>query len=135
MALPINATITFSQGTGVFTTDPETGNPIEGTNTVTVKASIKQKTDKNPHRQDKPGLDPASVWIEGYAVHVLETNGTINKTVPPLPNNCQITIVDPATGQTMLGTLSIDTTIQSKFQAVTKALGKKIQGYFLEAGK
>ena len=133
MALPINATITFSQGTGVFTTDSETGNPIESTTTVTVKASIKQKSDKN--RQDKPGLDPASAWIEGYAVHVLETNGTINKTVPPLPNNCQIAIVDPATGQTMSGTLSIDTTIQSKFQAVTKALGKKIQGYFLEAGK
>lgn len=134
MPLPINATLTFKVGTGLFTADPETGNPIESSTNLVVKASLSQKKNSGG-KSEVPGLNPSAIEVEGRAIYVLESNGAKNKSIPPLPTNAAIVFTDAATGQELRGAIVLDTVVQSKFKAVSKALGTKISGYFVEAGK
>ena len=124
MGLPANATLTFpitTPSTGVVIAD-EDGNPIAAIKYLTVIATM--RLDNAAKYEPGQGLQPGQVRMTGRAIKP--------KFLPPLVRHCKMTITDPVTKQKLTGSLTIDLPAQSKFKGVTKALGSKISGVFIE---
>jgi O-acetyl-ADP-ribose deacetylase (regulator of RNase III) len=82
------------------------------------------KLDETAKYMSGAGLQPGQVRMVGRAIKP--------KFLPELPRVCRMIVTDPVTNLTIQGTLTIDMPAQSKFKGVTKALGTKIGGLFVE---
>lgn len=131
MGLPANATLTFPitvPSNGAVMTDGD-GNPIAAAKSFTVIATMKldnaAKYGGGPAGMRQiEGLQPGQVRMVGRAIKP--------KFLPPLQRHCRMAITDPVTKQQITGSLTLDLPAQSKFKGVTKALGSKISGVFIE---
>lgn len=124
MGLPANATLTFPitvPSNGAVMTDGD-GNPIAAAKSFTVIATM--RLDNAAKYEAGQGLQPGQVRMVGRAIKP--------KFLPPLQRHCRMAITDPVTKQQITGSLTLDLPAQSKFKGVTKALGSKISGVFIE---
>lgn len=122
MGLPANATLTWDlPAAGPVGVDGD-GNPKPTTEAFVVIATM--KLDNAAKYGPGQGLQPGQVQMAGRAIKP--------KFLPLLPRHCRLTMTDPVTKQTITGSLTIDLPAQSKFKGVTKALGTKISGVFIE---
>lgn len=113
-----NAVLRFQVASGSLTLD-RNGNPRPGKAIVEVSALLEQKRD--PNRKEQPGIDPQSIWIEGYLV---------SPAVMP-------TIVTPdspaqAVWQGRSGRFYAEFTARNPYLAALEInLVEKVRGYFL----
>jgi hypothetical protein len=126
MGLPVNAKLTWSLPTPpaanampVFDGD---GNPIAPAKDFVVSATM--RLDEKAKYMGGAGLQPGQVRMVGRSIKP--------KFLPELPRVCRMIVTDPVTKFMIQGTLTIDLPAQSKFKGVTKALGTKIGGIFVE---
>ena len=98
------------------------GNPIAAVKPLTVIATM--RPDNAAKYEPGQGLQPGQGRMMGRAIKP--------KFLPPLQRHCRMTLTDPVTKQQITGSLTIDLPAQSKFKGVTKALGSKISGVFIE---
>jgi hypothetical protein len=98
------------------------GNPKPATEPFVVIATM--KLDNAAKYGPGQGLQPGQVQMAGRSIKP--------KFLPVLPRHCRMAMIDPVTKQTITGSLTIDLPAQSKFRGVTKALGTKISGVFIE---
>lgn len=128
MGLPANATLTWDLPTAGPVGEDADGNPKPATAPFVVVATMKldnaAKYGPGQGLQSGQGLQPGQVQVAGRAIKP--------KFLPVLPRHCRMTMTDPVTKQTLTGSLTIDLPAQSKFRGVTKALGTKISGVFIE---
>lgn len=75
----VNAQLRFEVAGGGLVTDLN-GNPIPGTAILEVKAVLQQQ--RNPNREIRPGVDPTSIWVEGFLVSPLELPGNVTPDSP-----------------------------------------------------
>lgn len=130
MSLPINAALVFQVPTSPpGSKEDGLGNLVPTTKDYRVEASIRRSGGSysrgGDYSQGEP-LNEGSFTIAGRSINP--------KLLPiaKLPRECRCTITDPVIGNKISGTLVLDPPVQSKFQAVTNALGTKISGQFTE---
>lgn len=122
MGLPANATLTWDLPTAGSVGEDADGNPKPTTAPFVVVATM--KLNNAAKYGPGQGLQPGQVQVAGRAIKP--------KFLPALPRHCRMAMTDPVTKQTLTGSLTIDLPAQSKFKGVTKALGTKISGVFIE---
>jgi hypothetical protein len=120
MALPSNARLVFKIPSGVAGEDVD-GNPTIQYQNLIVVATMRPDTSAK-WREQGAALLPGQTRVKGNAINP--------KQLPVLPRISMLEITDPVTGQVVVGKFLRDLPIQSKFKAVTKALGAKITGIF-----
>lgn len=120
MALPNNARLVFKipASNGAIDVD---GNPTINYQNLIILATMRPDTSAK-WQQQGTALMPGQTRIRGNAIKP--------KQLPVLPRLCLLEIKDPVSGQVIVGNFLRDLPIQSKFKAVTKALGTKITGIF-----
>lgn len=125
MGLPANVVLTFPTrlpSNGVVMVDGD-GNPIAPIKYIEVIATM--RPDNSARYGPGQGLQPGQVQMVGRSIKP--------KFLPPgLARHCKMTITDPVTKQKLTGSLTLDLPSQSKFKGVTKSLGTKISGVFIE---
>jgi hypothetical protein len=119
MALPSNARLIFKIPVGVAGADID-GNPATTYQNLIVTATM--RPDSAKWRDQGAALLPGQTRVKGYAVKP--------KQLPVLPRISTLELTDPVTGAVIVGKFLRDLPLQSKFKAVTKALGAKITGTF-----
>jgi hypothetical protein len=122
MGLPANAKLIFSLPTTVTVAVDGDGNPLPTMRQVVVVATM--RPDASARYGPGQGLQPGQVQMTGRAIKP--------KFLPTLPRHSRMTITDPVTKQQITGSFTRDLPSQSKFKGVTKALGTKISGVFME---
>jgi hypothetical protein len=120
MALPSNARLVFKIPSGVAGVDID-GNPAIEYQDLIVVATMRPDTSAK-WREQGTALLPGQTRVKGHAIKP--------KQLPVLPRISMLEITDPVTGQVIMGKFLRDLPMQSKFAAVTKALGAKITGIF-----
>lgn len=126
-----NLTVTYQVGGGSFTTDPDTGNPIESTTGSTFYATVSQARTRTAF-QESAGLSPGRVYLEGYFV---DSNGEPTE----MPSNLQVQRPWPATldignGNSVNGTFITLIHAENPWLAVEPQRGSTCQGYFATTG-
>lgn len=120
MALPSNARLVFKIPSGSAGVDID-GNPAIEYQNLIVAATMRPDTSAK-WREQGTALLPGQTRVKGNAIKP--------KQLPVLPRISMLEITDPVTGQVIVGKFLRDLPLQSKFAAVTKALGAKITGIF-----
>ena len=121
---PINATLIFKIPNGTITVEPATGNAIEPTVDLIVKASF---SSAKGSFDEIPGLDPSSMLLEGRSI--------APKFLPPTVHagmRATATITDPATGRELVGEFVLDPIVPSRYKPVTRTLGSPLKGVFTQ---
>lgn len=113
-----NAQLRFQVASGALTPDPN-GNLRPGSAVVEVEALLEQKRD--PNREVRPGVDPSSIWLEGYLV-----------SPRPLPSIVTPDAPAAITWQGRQGRFYIEFTARNPYLAALNIdLVEQIRGYFL----
>lgn len=124
---PHNATLIFDVPTGAIVIDPKTGNRIPTEKSLIVKASLKAA--KSNFNEIPAGIDPMSVYVDGRSLTPKFLPATIKAGM-----RAQCTIVDLATKQKQTGQFVLSPIVPSRWKPVTKTLGSKLIGYFIQSG-
>ena len=132
MGLPVNCTLRFSvlgpigSGPNIAQYDDD-GNPALGQTITTITASVSRKALPQATQDGGANLDGQTVIFAGRSA--------VPKIVDmsELPRDARAEITDPVTGQVLTGRAIFGLPTQSKFRAVTNAMGTKLEFEFLES--
>jgi hypothetical protein len=127
----VTMTVTYRVGSGTFTTDPATGNPIEASTAATYYAVVSQGRGRAA-AVEVAGLPAGRLFLEGHF-------STATGEPALMPANLQIQKPWPAVlavgnGLEVEGTFSAALTGASPWNAAELGRGGKLQGNFISAG-
>lgn len=131
---PANVVLFINEGSGTLTTD-KFGNPVETRNSIGQYLLSLSSDGTTPILKSSTGQPTSVESYSGHCVGKLLPDGSISKSklLPPQVMSgesfrCEIT--DPVSKQKQRGNFVVLSVFQSKYRAVTKALGFKVTGYF-----
>ena len=114
-----NAILIFNAGDGTFQTDTLTGNRVENTIPITLRAFLSQDSDTSEQMIRSVGIDSTKLFLKGFL--------TEPQFMPP---NIGLGAVGTATIDGRTGKFIIYPNIKSPFKVVNLVLGDPIRGEF-----
>jgi hypothetical protein len=124
---PHNATLIFQVGTPSTETD-RMGNPLTIYTPLELTASLTLDRAKTARAIVEPGDDPNIAYLTGRCISPKYTPPSVRAN-----SKAKCTIFDLATGESKSGEFTVTNMLQSRWAPVSKALGSKIEGYFIHA--
>ena len=126
-----NLTVTYEIGGGTFTTDPDTGNPVESTTEGTFYGTVSQGRSRTQF-EDSAGLSPGRVYLEGFFADV---NGNPTE----MPTDLQLmrpwpAVLDVGNGVTVQGTFLTLIHAEDADGRQEGRRGSTLQGWFATVG-